>query len=285
MRVPGLVISPYARKGISTTRVLSHDAYLKFIEDDFLGGMRLNPATDGRPDPRPDVREEAAQLGDLTNDFNFNQEPQPPMLLNPHPAPGPASQPPGEGGSAPTVSAVAAPARTQTTATVEASVNPNGEPVTACNFEYGITTYESSVPCEPAQITGNSALTVSAHLEGLNAATTYHSRLVAKNAVGTASNAGSFATKAWPPTVISLNPNNGPSPGATTVAVTGTHFVTGSEKTKFMFGKMPATSVNCTSSSTCNVVIPVHPVELVNVRAIADGMFSAITPGDQFTYN
>lgn len=32
-------------------QVLSHDAYNKFIEDDFLGGQRLNPATDGRPDP------------------------------------------------------------------------------------------------------------------------------------------------------------------------------------------------------------------------------------------
>ena len=37
--------------------MLSHDAYNKFIEDDFLGGQRLDPANDGRPDPRPDVRE------------------------------------------------------------------------------------------------------------------------------------------------------------------------------------------------------------------------------------
>ena len=45
-------------RATSTTRSLSSDAYLKFIEDDFLGGSRLNPATDGRPDPRPDVRED-----------------------------------------------------------------------------------------------------------------------------------------------------------------------------------------------------------------------------------
>ena len=51
--MPGLVISPYARQGYIDHQTLSHDAYLKFIEDDFLGGARLDPATDGRPDPRP----------------------------------------------------------------------------------------------------------------------------------------------------------------------------------------------------------------------------------------
>ena len=38
-------------------------------------------ATDGRPDPRPGVREEAPGLGDLVNDFNFDQSPRPPVLL------------------------------------------------------------------------------------------------------------------------------------------------------------------------------------------------------------
>jgi phospholipase C len=81
LRVPGLVISPYARRGYIDHQVLSHDAYLKFIEDDFLGGRRLDPATDGRPDSRPDVRENAPQLGDLRADFNFRQPPRRPMIL------------------------------------------------------------------------------------------------------------------------------------------------------------------------------------------------------------
>src|SRR5207248_807870 len=55
LRVPGLVISPYARRGYIDHQVLSFDAYLKFIEDDFLGSQRLGPG-DGRPDGRPDVR-------------------------------------------------------------------------------------------------------------------------------------------------------------------------------------------------------------------------------------
>jgi phospholipase C len=93
LRVPALVISPYARKGYIDHQVLSFDAFNKFIEDDFLNGARLNPITDGRPDPRPDVRESASILGNLVADFNFRQRPRRPVLLSPHPAPGPASQP------------------------------------------------------------------------------------------------------------------------------------------------------------------------------------------------
>ena len=60
LRVPGLVISPYARQGYIDHQTLSFDAYAKFIEDRFLRGRRLDPSTDGRPDPRPDVRENSA---------------------------------------------------------------------------------------------------------------------------------------------------------------------------------------------------------------------------------
>ena len=85
LRVPALVISPYARRGFVDHQILSQDAYLKFIEDDFLGGARIDPRTDGRPDPRPNVRENAAILGNLANDFNFNQKPRPPQILPLHP--------------------------------------------------------------------------------------------------------------------------------------------------------------------------------------------------------
>src|SRR5690349_3554084 len=91
LRVPGLVISPYARHGYIDHQTLSFDAYVKFIEDDFLGGQRLDPKTDGRPDPRPDVRESASQLGNLVNDFDFNQSPRAAQLLSTSPTPGPAS--------------------------------------------------------------------------------------------------------------------------------------------------------------------------------------------------
>jgi phospholipase C len=86
IRTPGLVISPYANQGQIDNQVLSTDAYLKFIENDFIGGQRLDPATDGRPDSRPDVRENYATLGEMAGDFNFNQSPRPPVILNPCPA-------------------------------------------------------------------------------------------------------------------------------------------------------------------------------------------------------
>jgi phospholipase C len=85
LRVPGLMISPYARRGLVDHQTLSFDAYLKFIEDRFLGGQRLDPLTDGRPDPRPTVRENAPELGDLRQAFDFSQPPRPPHVLNPHP--------------------------------------------------------------------------------------------------------------------------------------------------------------------------------------------------------
>ena len=85
LRVPALVISPYARKGFVDHQALSFDAYVKFIEDDFLGSQRIDPKNDGRPDPRPTVRENVSQLGDLASDFDFNQPPRAPLILPKNP--------------------------------------------------------------------------------------------------------------------------------------------------------------------------------------------------------
>jgi phospholipase C len=84
LRVPALVISPYARRGYVDHQTLSFDAYAKFIEDDFIDSARLDPATDGRPDPRPTVREDVPELGNLVSDFR--QRPRKPLLLPLHPA-------------------------------------------------------------------------------------------------------------------------------------------------------------------------------------------------------
>ena len=85
LRVPGIVISPYAKRGYVDHQTLSFDAYDKFIEDDFLNGQRIDPATDGRPDPRPDVRENEKILGNLAKDFDFNQSPRFRVILPVHP--------------------------------------------------------------------------------------------------------------------------------------------------------------------------------------------------------
>jgi phospholipase C len=95
LRVPSIVISPYARKGYIDHQVLSFDAFAKFIEDRFLRGQRLDPANDGRPDPRPDVRENATQLGNLVSDFDFSQAPRPPMVMPTRPKTDIVEPPPG----------------------------------------------------------------------------------------------------------------------------------------------------------------------------------------------
>jgi phospholipase C len=85
LRVPGITISPYSKRGAVDHQTLSFDAYDKFIEDDFLGGQRIDPATDGRPDPRPSVRENEKILGNLIREFDFSQSPRAPVVLPVHP--------------------------------------------------------------------------------------------------------------------------------------------------------------------------------------------------------
>jgi phospholipase C len=97
LRVPGIVIGPYAKRGYIDHQTLSFDAYLKLIEDVFLGGQRIDPKTDGRPDARSTVRESVDQLGDLAAAFDFTQPPRAPLILPPRPlsrSPSPATRPP-----------------------------------------------------------------------------------------------------------------------------------------------------------------------------------------------
>ena len=86
----------------------------------------------------------------------------------------------------PTVATEAASAATQTAATLNAKVNPNGANVSECKFEYGTTTsYEHSEPCKPPPGSGTSPVAVSAPITGLTANTEYHYRIVATNPGGT----------------------------------------------------------------------------------------------------
>jgi len=78
-------VSPWVRPGTIDHQVHSFDSYLKLIEDRFLSGQRIDPDTDGRPDSRPTVRESLPILGDLVREFDFAQEPLPPLVLDPSP--------------------------------------------------------------------------------------------------------------------------------------------------------------------------------------------------------
>jgi phospholipase C len=92
LRVPGLVVSAWVKGGLIDHQTMAFDAYNRLIEDIFLHSRRLNPQTDGLPDPRPVVREAQRHVfdaltgtpipvGDLLNDFDFTQAPLAPLVL------------------------------------------------------------------------------------------------------------------------------------------------------------------------------------------------------------
>jgi hypothetical protein len=103
--------------------------------------------------------------------------------------------------AAPVADTGEASAITQTTATLNASVNPNGSEVTGCAFEYGLTpSFGETALCSPPPGSGLSPTTVSALVSGLPANTTVHFRTIATNARGTSDGAETvFTTLPYPP--------------------------------------------------------------------------------------
>ncbi len=93
----------------------------------------------------------------------------------------------------PTVATEPASLMTRNSATLYASVDPEGGPVSECYFEYGPTTaYGASIECGFVSEIGafpaadTSAVPVFARIFGLRASTTYHFRVVAVGEGGTA---------------------------------------------------------------------------------------------------
>src|SRR6202790_3138069 len=71
-RVPLLVVSPYARKGHISPTQYEFSSVLKFIEERF--GL-------------PPLSTRDANANDITDSFNFNQIPLPPLILTPRQCP------------------------------------------------------------------------------------------------------------------------------------------------------------------------------------------------------
>ena len=89
---------------------------------------------------------------------------------------------------APTVTTLGATEVTGASATLNGSVNPNGDEVTECGFEYGTTMLlGSSASCIKLPGSGTSAVAVSAPVTGLEPNTPYYFRLAARNAGGVSS--------------------------------------------------------------------------------------------------
>jgi hypothetical protein len=98
LRVPGLMISAWAKPGYIDSNVLSFNAYAVLFENLFMNGARLDPTAMGEPDSRPTIRDEltsvtfpggtTAPIGQLISEFNFSQTPLPTLVLNTHVPPG-----------------------------------------------------------------------------------------------------------------------------------------------------------------------------------------------------
>jgi phosphodiesterase/alkaline phosphatase D-like protein len=124
----------------------------------------------------------------------------------------------------PTVSTEAATALTPTSATLHGAVNPEGTPVTACQFEIGPFEgfYTEAVPCaEALPLAGSTSVPVSAALTGLTPGGVYYYRVSATNENGT-SEATSVQSFATPPAV------EGVSTAAATAVASSTAMLNGS---------------------------------------------------------
>jgi trimeric autotransporter adhesin len=184
---------------------------------------------------------------------------------------------------APTVVTEKASSVAQTTATLNAMVNPNGGEVTKCEFEYGTTTAYKSGPVSCASLPGNgsSAVAVAAAIGSLTANTTYHFRISATNAGGTGTGIdGTFKTLPNPPTVSNVSPNAGPTAGGTSVTITGTNF---SEATAVEFGSASAMSFKVVSPTSITAVSPAG-TSTVDVTVSTPGGTSATGSADKFSY-
>ena len=109
---------------------------------------------------------------------------------------------------APTVTTGAATAVGSVSATLNGTVDPNGQPATA-QFQYGTNTSYGAVAAVSGLLTGTTTQAVSASLTGLAAGMTYHFRLSATNVLGATTGLDqTFATAA---------------PSAPDLAITATH--------------------------------------------------------------
>ncbi|MBK8039987.1 MAG: cadherin-like beta sandwich domain-containing protein [Verrucomicrobiaceae bacterium] len=167
----------------------------------------------------------------------------------------------------PVVGLAAATGVTATTATLNATVNPN-ESVTAAQFDFGLTAaYGSSASVILTPNDGSSPQNVSANLTGLTRGTLYHYRLTATNSAGTSNTTdGTFVTLSNNANLSALSLSTGtlsPSFSAATTAYSASvpYYVGSITVTPVKADANATITVNGTpvSSGTASVPIPLTP--------------------------
>lgn len=108
--------------------------------------------------------------------------------------------------AAPALEGVASREVEERTATLAARVDPNGEAVSSCTFEYGPRgSFTSAAACATKPAGGYSYVPVSARIEGLEPGSSYSYRISVANGAGTTSSeAGGFSTLGGNPLIVTL---------------------------------------------------------------------------------
>jgi subtilase family serine protease len=193
---------------------------------------------------------------------------------------------------APSVTTEAASSLTQTSATLNATVNPNGASVSECKFEYGTTmVYGDSVACSSSPGSGTTPVAVSAKITTLAANTTYYYRISATNADGTSEGLDEELKTPEELTVSSVTPTSGPATGGTAITITGSGFQSGAvvkigQGNGAGSGAIPATDVQVVSSTEITATTGGGAIAGTWNLFVIDpgGATSPAVTADQYTY-
>lgn len=167
-----------------------------------------------------------------------------------------------------------------TSAELTGSVNPNGDEITGCGFEYGPTeAYGSLALCSVSPGAGFSLATVSADLSGLAPDGVIHFRAVATNKGGTSTGSdATFRTKALPAEAASAAANDITASTAHLSAVVAFHGGL-PERCEFEYGATtaygqrapcaPAPGVTTASVGVSAEITGLHAQSVVHFRIVA----------------
>lgn len=153
--------------------------------------------------------------------------------------------------------------------------------ITGTNF-YGVTAVKFGSVASP-QVVIDSPTSISAESPASSTGTVEVTVVSSNgNSAKTAKDRFSFEA----PTVTSVNPSSGSTAGAYKATVDGSGFALGSA-TSFKFGKGVASSVDCTSTSSCTMLVPAaaNTGTVYVIATVGKKSSKKEPPGDQFTYN
>jgi len=162
-----------------------------------------------------------------------------------------------------------------TTATLNGTVDPEGQPVGDCHFEYsgpGFT--EASAPCVPAPGAGSGNVEVHAYLTGLQPSGEYDFRLIATNSDGIAEGAAATFTTA---PAVKLETGEATNIASTSATLTGTVDPQGAPITECRFEYGLEYAFDHTASCS-----PVPGAVSEEVEVHAD--ISGLTPGQTYQF-